>query len=667
MAELDLLRDMNVFQRLFCLILFLTISCISFSQDDDLTVLNVLYTPTFEHVGVHVNIEGDENINSTFLIEYRLTGKLNYLPGAISMRATPDLIVNGSSLNMNFHAGSAMHLFPNTSYDLRLNITDIDGGSQIIEHTIVTKEFPSTNASNNVKYTIPGNGGGDGSALNPYQGLQTAANNALPGDVIEVSDGVYNSFSLNASGTESEPIVIRSTNLHGAIINGNNTSQGVVTLGVATDSIQHVILDGFEIKNGAWGIDAQNTQYVTVRNNKINDVDFGIYNRRENGWEHDQYINNNEIIGRTPWPQLDGSIPSARGVDIRGNANVVSHNTISDFGDGISTDGPASKISYALDIHDNYITRVVDDVLEVDGTISNTRVYRNQGLNGRMGVSVAPIYGGPVYVFRNEFYNLEYSAFKMNNQTTGLIILNNSIAKSDKGLSSSQGWQNTIFQNNVVLCEHYVMEEYGLVAGSVDEWKNNAYLSLRAGTNAQPWFKWDNIKYSNVASIIASGLTEGNTIEASYPDFLNVAVPTNYGTEDFVSDFNFELSASSDLINAGVMFDNIFENDTEGGIVDIGALEQGAVAPIYGHDFSNICERNDLTIRTWNGNVNSGWYRPENWTPCGVPEQETNVIIPAALLRYPFVNTNVTINNASILGNGQLEISDQSLFILKGN
>ncbi|MFT6333858.1 MAG: hypothetical protein ACI86M_001566 [Saprospiraceae bacterium] len=634
---------------------------------DGLTLGNIIYTSTFEHIAIHTNIEGDDNKNSTITIEYRLTGTEDYLLGAIAMRASPEMIVGESALGMNFHAGSAMHLLPNSSYDLRLTIADADGGSQVIEETVSTKKFPSANDSEQIKYVVPGNGEGDGSIANPYKGLQTAADNLQPGDILEVGDGVYGEFSLTTSGTESEPIVIRATNLHGAVVNGNNTVSGVVTLGTASDSLQHIILDGFEIKNGAWGIDAQNTQYIAVRNNKINDVDFGFYNRRENGWEHDQYLNNNEIIGRTLWPQLDGNIPSERGIDIRGNANVISNNSISDFGDGISTDGPASQNSYALDIHNNYITRVVDDIIEVDGTISNTRVYRNKGLNGRMGISVSPTFGGAVYIFRNELYNLETSAFKMNNQTAGLVILNNSIAKSDRGLTSSEGWQNTIFKNNVVLSGHYVFEEFGLVNGSIDDWGNNAYLSIRAGTTAEPWFKWDGVKYNTMADIVNSGLTEINSFETTYSDFVSVVIPANYDTEALISDFNFMPSMNSNLVDVGVLFENIFVNDIEGIMLDVGAIEQGKPSPSYGHDFGIVCERNDMSSRIWNGNISIGWYHPSNWTPCGVPEKITDVTIPGALVKYPFVNSDIFAKNAYVVGNGQLEITNDIIFILTGN
>jgi len=132
--------------------------------------------------------------------------------------------------------------------------------------------------------------------------LQTAADNAQAGITFIVRPGLYNSFNIATDGTANAPVTFRSETKHSAIVDGNNTSNGVVILGDFTeDSLQHIIIDGFHIRNGEYGIDAQHTQYLTIKNCKIDDVTWGIYNRRENGWEHDQYITNNFITGRTAW------------------------------------------------------------------------------------------------------------------------------------------------------------------------------------------------------------------------------------------------------------------------------------------------------------------------------------------------------------------------------
>ncbi len=159
------------------------------SQVDALTLSEVILNPTFEHIAVHVAITGDENRNSTLEIEYKPTGSSIYQMGALTMRAFPEMHVDGSDLDMNFHAGSAMYLMPNTKYDLRLTIDDPDGGSQVINTNATTRKFPTQEDSDDIIYVVPGTSGGDGSMANPYQGLQTAVSVATAGNIIEVADG----------------------------------------------------------------------------------------------------------------------------------------------------------------------------------------------------------------------------------------------------------------------------------------------------------------------------------------------------------------------------------------------------------------------------------------------------------------------------------------------
>ncbi|MDF1695834.1 MAG: right-handed parallel beta-helix repeat-containing protein [Saprospiraceae bacterium] len=630
---------------------------------NELTIVGLKLNPTFEHISAHLDILGDDNRNSTFLFEYRLTGTSAYQIAAQSSRAHPSYVVDGAPLNENFHASSAMFLNPNASYDLRITVTDPDGGGNIFEETISTLKMPSTPQNANTVYVIPGSGGGSGTMADPYLGIQAAMNNVAPGDVVEVGDGVYAHFTITTSGTSEQPIIVKTTNLHGAIVDGGNIPSGIITIGSFADSIQHVVIDGFRIRNGGWGIDAQNTQYLTVRNNKITDVDFGFYNRRENGWEHDQYLSNNEIVGRTSWPQLNGEIPPGRGIDIRGNRNVVSFNSISHFGDGISTDGAPYKVSYALDIHNNFINKVVDDLIEIDGILSNARVYRNSGFNGRMGVSLAPVFGGPAYVFRNEFYNLESSTFKMNRSPSGLVIVNNTALKVGNGMSSSSGWQNSIFKNNAFASGTYCFEEYDLVDMSVDDWNYNGYKSLRSGTSGQPWFKWDNTQYSNISALNSSGLLGLNSIEIAMSDFVNATIPTAYGTEALPQNVDLKPSNGSVLIDAGQDLTNIHLTSVFDGNPDIGAYEKNQSMPQYGHDFGTVCERVDLSTRTWNGSVSNAWFHPANWSPCGVPIHITDVTIEGGASNYPFLNSDVVIKNLYILEGGLLEINEASTTI----
>ncbi len=551
---------------------------------NDITSSNVSYNPTFEHLSVHLSIVGDDNLNSTLTIEYKRTDLTTWSPAAQTMRASPLLKVDGAALNLNFHAGSVLFLQPNTAYDIRLTLTDPDGGSSLILNTVSTKARPVTPTNGQKIYVVPGNGGGAGTQANPYQGAQAAADNAMPGNVIELANGTYTPFNLLRNGTENAPIVIKAAKLHGAVINGGNTASGIIQIGSFNDSIQHIIIDGLVIRNGNWGIDAQNTQFLTVKNCDVSNVDYGFVNRRENGWEHDQYIHNNRFVGKTTWPQ--SIIPPERGIDIRGNRNVISYNTITDFADGVSTDGNLYKTAYALDIHNNDINRIVDDLIEVDGMISNARIYQNRCFNGRAGVSVAPVFGGPTYVFRNELVNIENSGFKMNRGPSGLFLVNNTIVKSENGMSSTSGWQNTVFKNNAVFCTRYCIEEYNLIPGSTDDWDYNGYRSTRPGTLSGPWFKWDNVRYANMFDLTINSAIEANGRAVSTSDVGNLTIPTSYTIEVLQTQIDLEPSSGSMLIDAGTLLDNINRPFVSDGAPDLGAIEAGMPLPEYGHDFS---------------------------------------------------------------------------------
>lgn len=398
---------------------------------------NIRIDATYEHISVLAKISGDENLDSKLFIEYRPQGSSTYTKGAQTLRAHPEMVVAGRTLNRNHHAGSALFLKPNTSYQLRIVLVDADGGSALKTITVKTKaDMPTNNGTS--YYVVPGSGGGTGSSSNPFRGLQAAANKARAGSTFIVKNGVYKPFTINKSGTKNRPIIFKSQNRNGAVIDGRNTDRGIVNIGNFDGMTEHIMIDGFSIKNGAWGINAENTAYLTVRNNKIENVDYGFNNRREKGLEHDQTIENNVFTGRrNSWPR-SGMRP---GIDIRGNNNVVRFNTIQYFGDGISTDGRAYEISYGMDIHDNEVAHCVADAIEVDYTVANNRIYRNRCSDSKVGISMRPLYGGPCYVFDNSLLNQQagYIEYKTNEGDSGVIFGNNSFSSTPSTETSLMG------------------------------------------------------------------------------------------------------------------------------------------------------------------------------------------------------------------------------------
>ncbi len=606
-------------------------------------------TENINSIGVVLPILGDENLNSKLIIEYKKVGTLNFKKAAPSTRIYPSMIVDGSTINKNHHASSILFLDPFTKYNLRAKLVDYDADTFFIDTVFTTRYVRETNPNQDTFYVIPGNGGGIGTLTNPFLGIQEAVSNiSTKGKVILVGDGIYSSFYMSSSGYLDSPTTLKSQNLHGAIIDGNNTLEAIIEIGGINNRILNIIVDGFIIQNGHFGIDAVGTQRITIRNNKLSNVNYGIINSSAKGIELSQHIYNNEIIGRTIWPQANGVVPEERGIDIRGNNNTIFMNSISNFGDGISTEGISTGISKSLEIHHNFINKTVDDLIEIDGTVSNTLVYRNKLMNGRTGVSLSPILGGPAYVFRNEIINTENSALKLNNQTTGIQAYHNTILNSGNGLSSTPGWQSLQFINNSVISKEYIYEEFHKVSNGIYNYKNNAYKSDRTGTAMTPWFRWDSLNYATLNDLQSNTSQDSNSIEVTLVDFSNVTIPSTYNQEILITDNNLYPSQASSLLNNGKLIDMLNDPFVVDFLPDIGALELGQPYPFYGHDFTNTCSYNNLSNLTWNGSKSDSWYDEANWTPCGVPNSKTNVIIPANTPFSPFLNTEIEIKSLNI-------------------
>ena len=534
---------------------------------------------TFHHIGVVWDLSGDTDLDSSLLLEFREQGATAWQPGAMAMRAYPTLPVSGSPLGLDYWAASALFLETGKTYELRLTLTDPDGGGQTQTVTATTRSWPQPAAAGRQLYVSPGSGGGDGSQGNPFLGLQAAADAAQPGDTFQVAAGIYTDFQLLVSGTASQPITFMGPGDGTAVIDGSNTDRGVVTLGEYNQTLGYVILQGFTIQNGAWGIDAQHTHNLYIHHNLIQDVDFGIYNRRDDGLEANQTVCDNEIYGRTAWP--GSGIPSERGIDLRGTGNVVCHNQVQNFGDCISVQ-PFTSASYGNDVFGNDAAFCVDDGIEIDYNQANVRVWRNRVTNARMGVSVQPIRGGPAYIFRNEFFNLESVPIKMHNETTGFVVVHNTGAKHGDGHGDNGAmWRNAIFRNNLFLGTRYAFEFTTVADEGFRDFDFNAWGTSRAiGSSSDPFFKWDNVRYDFITDLPAG--VEDNGVAIDFGDLVNPTLPVDWDVTAVPGSRDLRLLAGSAAINSGTPLANLNDAFILSGAPDMGAFEFGQPLPSYG-------------------------------------------------------------------------------------
>ena len=534
---------------------------------------------TFEHIGVRWLIGGDADLDSSLTLEFRRLGDSVWLPGAPAMRASPTIIVDGQPLNLNYWAASALFLQSGQTYELRVTLSDPDGGGQTQVITATTRTEPQPNPAGQQRYVIPGSSGGDGTPGNPFKGLQAAANAAQPGDVFYVAAGTYSPFQLLNSGTANNPIVFLGPTTGHAILDGNGTDRGIVTLGEYNQPIGYVIVEGLILQNGHWGIDAQRSHDIVIRRNVIQNVDDGIVNRRDGGTEYNQTIADNLITGRRSWPGT--GIPPEEGIDLRGTGNVVAHNTLRYFSDCISV-VPQTGPSYGNDVYGNDVAYCVDDGIEIDYNQSNTRVWRNRVLNSRMGVSVQPMQGGPAYIFRNEFFNLESNPIKMNNQPTGYFVIHNSGAKHGNGQGDGSVWRNAVFRNNLFLGTRYAFEFTTAPDEGFRDFDYNVWGTTHAaGSASDPDFKWNNVRYSRLPNLQAIGV-EVHGLTAAFSHLINAALPAAWNVDVTPGSRDLRLLPGTPEINAGVVLPNLDDRFVSDGQPDMGAFEFGQPAPIYG-------------------------------------------------------------------------------------
>ena len=99
---------------------------------------------------------------------------------------------------------------------------------------------------------------GDGSDENPFATPAYAATQAEPGTEVIVHGGKYVQFELDgeASGTESEPVVIRAAEGEKAIIESapGNAEADENSIGIHLVNVENITIDGFEVTGGTHGI-----------------------------------------------------------------------------------------------------------------------------------------------------------------------------------------------------------------------------------------------------------------------------------------------------------------------------------------------------------------------------------------------------------------------------
>ncbi|MBX7136345.1 MAG: hypothetical protein K1X83_00070 [Oligoflexia bacterium] len=573
--------------------------------------------PTLSSAGFAWPITGDDNGNARVTIRYRRVGDAGWSQGLPFMRVEK----NTTSLNFNpgnYISGSLLNLTPATQYEAELTLSDADGGSSIQTKTFSTRAEPAATSLAAVKYIIPGSGGGDGSAANPYKGLAAAdtAAIALPGTVFILKPGNYGRYTFQRSGSAGAPITYRGENPDTVIFDGSSSNQSFV---VDLSSKSNIVLENLSIKNSCMGLKADDSQNLVLRRLKISVVKSCEPTALQiRGNANNAYICDNTLLGAEPPLRRDLSNDDT-GISVAGTGHEICNNDIRSFYDAIDTYDGGTTYAYAansVDIHHNLLLDQTDDGIETDGSRRNIRVFRNLIANSFNGISAQPNYGGPNYIFRNEIYNVNDKPFKFHNlvvnsvylRPSGSFVFHNSTnaykAAWHTGGVAAGDWGNSYMRNNLFFDNDPGDGTYYSIEGTyyIDQFiKNGAwypyfdYNGWAPQSSASYVIKLNNVRYKTFNAACDSTVADdfcsatGNSrhdkivTKAQCVKVENVWGEGNGHTAIAYrpGDWDFSLVNGAAAIDAGVRLPNL-NDDYLGANPDLGALEKGAAKPLYG-------------------------------------------------------------------------------------
>ncbi len=601
---------------------------------------------TLLNLGFEWLIEGDANRNATVEVRFRKVGSAAWRPALPMLRIGGERVFRDRE-SMTYtvpegFAGSILNLEPATNYECEFTLRDSDGvtGQAQQRVTVATRAEPKSYVGGRVLHVYPADH--EGPRIEPaFIGLKAAyygegrgdwtavrMKKAQPGDTILVHAGLYRperlnyvdplsapftgTWSLSLKGTAEKPITIKGAGDGEAIFDGAGNHKLFDVM-----ATQHHIFEGLTFRNTEIALFAGEKEVMgavalTVRNCRFEDIGVGVWT--ESDESRDFVLSDNLFLGREDqrrligWNQVGsrvaGIYPSHQlrsffAIKVYGPGHVIAHNAIAYFHDAIciSTYGPPDadpeKRASSIDIYNNDIHLTNDDFIEADGGAHNIRVFQNRGVNAaHNGYSSQPIFGGPVYFFRNLLYHVPAGgAFKMGAAPAGILIYHNTLIGEQ---TAREPYSNAHFRNNLFMGRDTPNRGVMTWANATNNYSSD-YNGYRPNHNVSQQYSWlaptpgksakdsGMLTFATLAEFQKAVGQEAHGAEVDYDIFENLAPPDPAQRHRVYHsmDLNFRLKSNSKAIDAGMLLPTI-NDDFTGKAPDLGAIELGKPEPHYG-------------------------------------------------------------------------------------
>jgi hypothetical protein len=465
-------------------------------------------------------------------------------------------------------AGSVWGLRPGTPYMLRLRVS---GGRTFTLRT-GTRSLPRARPARPRLRRVHG-----------AAALRAALSSARAGDVIELAPGVYRgAFSLEASGTERRPIVVRGASRTRSVLDGGGCDDCNVLETYGSDvHVEHLTL-----RNGLRGLKNQGTGTTgfVVRRVRILDTVLGIGVRARS---FDSYICDNLLRGRLHWPRTyasdGGAHASDEGIVVWGAGHVVCHNDIGGYGDALNVgDGDRSD-----DVYGNEVRWSYDNAAELDFGEGNLRLVGNRFENSYSPISAQPVTSGPAYIARNVVVNMADEPLKFHangsgadaSEPSGMLVWNNTFVSPVAALLMQTPAVAHFFsvRNNVFIGPPPGVSRFW---PSTVEWSGGIEHGVFANDGYWPdgRFKFGARRFRDLAAVRRGGVERGSVLIGRRA-LAHVAPLRTY--RRLLPRADASLARGSKAIDAGARLPGV-TNGYAGRAPDLGALERGRARPRFG-------------------------------------------------------------------------------------
>ena len=555
----------------------------------------------------------------------------------------------------NMFAGSILNLDPGVDYECHFVLSDPDGVKGRAEKTVTvrTRTEPQPATGGHVYHVYPF--GYKGTKQEPaFTGLlaayfmgsdQSDHSNALPprvqpGDIILVHAGVYkdNRFSyggfdrnlaaygtpfdgtyyLTQSGTSDKPIVIKGAG-DGEVVFDGDGCQNLFNLmagnynyfeGITVRNTNVAFLLGLKNIAGSSGF--------TLKHSRIENIGRAV----QDDWSGSKnfYIADNVFIGRhdpnklqswtvpevwSKFPGFPALITSEYAVKIYGQGHVVAYNFAANWHDGIDiatygdpdgTPNPiADRLPVSIDFYNNDFSNMADNCIEADGGARNIRVFANRCFNSAQGsFSAQPIFGGPVYFYRNLVYAATTGGpLKFIDTPAGVLVYQNTFIGQGRYMRAAS---NVHFLNNLMLGDSFGDPVFSMT--TYTNYSTSDYNGFRPNPGVANAFEWNsppsNVQadydhdpaahhFTSLADYSHATNQDHHSVLIDFDVFQKAGIPDKSDPQRLYKpdEFDFRLKPGSAAVDAGTVLPSITDGFT-GGAPDLGAYELDQPLPHYG-------------------------------------------------------------------------------------